>query len=144
MPELLFAGGHLTKKVERDAAELAACVGKVVCHVRSSDIEFESQVGVRSILVVSVQVVALEEPKVDDPAARLAFGTQSVNRHLKSTAYPLLLKKVLNAFRRRQASAFEFAFGQFEVQREHRYIPAAFLRAGAAVLVLNEGVHAAP
>src|SRR5262245_30373134 len=117
MPELLFAGGHLTKKVERDAAEFAACVGKIVCHVRFRDIEFESQVGVRS-MVVSVQVVALEEPKVEDPSARLAFGRQSVHRHLKNTSYPLLLKKVLNAFRRRQAGAFEFAFGQFEVQRE--------------------------
>src|SRR5262245_64725273 len=115
MPELLFAGGHLTKKVERDASEFTAGVGKVVCHVRSSDIEFESQVGVRSILAVSVQVVALEEAKVDDPSARLAFGIQSVNRHLKNTAYPLLLKKVLNGFRRRQAGAFEFTFSQFEV-----------------------------
>ena len=95
-------------------------------------------------LALALQVVELEQPKVDRFAARLALGAQSFKREAEQVAYPLLLKKLLHCARSRRLAACQFTFGGLEIERHQDRVAAAFDAPRRLVLVGHKAVHAGP
>src|SRR5207245_8886015 len=137
--------GQRAQRCEGDAAKLAPGKGQVVCDISDREAELAGQVLVgEPRLALALQVVQLEQPKVDRFAARLALGAQSFNREAEQVAYPLLLKKLLHCARSRRLAACQFTFGGLEIERHQDRVAAAFDAPRRLVLVGRKTVRAGP